>query len=478
MKNLASISAVLLLAVLVTGCGGAAVATAAIPVEEIYVTQEPAVLETESPATEPPVFAGPLISPETIVLGGELLDRYLWGVEGNTFIFSFELLNTVNLQPGNVLVGEMTEWTPHGFLRKVTDLSSDGLSIRVETEPAVLEDVFIQADIVIDEIPLGSDDVEEFWEISGLQMMAMGIPGMEPRKAFSIKLKNVVVYDDDLDLDSKEDQVVVNGNIGIEPKFKFSTSISNQQLTDMAYLLTISESSELTVSSKVDLLDWIAPEPIPIAWYKFKPIIIWIDFVPVFVTPKLSLFIGMDGKISAEISTGIDQKANLTTGLIYRNGPNGDWDIITPMEGFQPDIPSYHPPEFQYDSEIVVYSRAQLQLMVYDMIGPTGKVDGYLKLKISPEPNWWKLYNGIKVNAGVTAEVFSHVWFEYSADIYEGEWLVDEAESAQTEPKDGPTTSSPSTDGEQTERDWSCWGGGILLAAILWFIYYMESKEE
>lgn len=474
MRKLAYTSAVLLVGALVASCETTGAEPAAIPAEEIFVTQEPVVLETEIPATEPPIVTGPIISPDTKVLSGDLVNRYLLEVEGDTYIFSFQISNIVTLESGDVLVGEITEQTPYGFLRRATNITSDGLSLRVETEPAVLEDVFIQADIVTDETPLGIEDIEEYREISGLQMMSMGIPNLEPPGAISIKLKNVVIYDDDLNLDTKEDQVTVNGNISFDPRFKFSTKIVNQQLTDMTFLLSVDETSELAVNSKVDLLDWIAPDPIQVAWYRFKPVIIWVDFVPVFVTPELSLFIGMDGKISASISTGVTQEASLTSGLTYRNGPDGEWDFITPMEGFQPGVMSYQPPEFQYDSEIITYSRAQLQLKIYDLIGPTGKVDGYLKLEITPESNWWKLYNGIKVNIGVTAEVFSHVWFEFSEDIYKGEWLVDQAEHALTEPTQKPAATPSSGNGDKSTPDWVYWVGFAILLLI---IYYFSSDQ-
>lgn len=477
MRKFARYSVILLVAVLAVGCIEAGIATAAIPTEEVFFTEEPIAVEVETESTEPPEGAGPFITPETIVLDGDLFNRYLMGIEGNTFIFSFQILEAIMLERGDILVGEITESTPNGFLRRVIDVSSDGMMIRVDTEPATLEDVFIQADIEANNIPLDAENIVEQWEISGLQLMAMGMQNRMPSGTFSINLKNVVVYDDDLNPDTREDQVLVNGMVSLEPNFSFSTRISGQQLRDMKFLLTVDETSELTVSSKVNLMDWVAPQPIPIAWYRFKPIIIWVDFVPVFVTPKLSLYIGMDGKISAAISTGVTQETSLTAGLVYRNGPNGDWDIITPFEGFQPSVTNYQPPEFKYESEIVTYSRVELQLMIYDLAGPTGKVDGYLKLEIAPEPGWWRLYNGIKVNIGVTAEVFSHVWFEYSEDVYHEEWLVDQAQHSvpDTAPE---TTDQPEADNIDHDEDgWSCWTWGFIVAAIVLLIFYIGAKN-
>jgi len=108
----------------------------------------------------------------------------------------------------------------------------------------------------------------------------------------------------------------------------------------------------------------------------------------------------------------LPQDATSTAGLSYRDG---DWEVINDSSNyfdFEIDTPpantTPHPPK--------VYAGLELDLFLYDVGGPYGKINGYSKLKININENpWWEIYGGLEAILGVKMDIIGPIIAEYPA---------------------------------------------------------------
>jgi hypothetical protein len=80
------------------------------------------------------------VIPETTEVLPETTTQYLISisVDGTEFTFSQSTPELEALEPGDIMVGDVTENAPYGFLRKVTSVSTPGGQVVVETVDATL----------------------------------------------------------------------------------------------------------------------------------------------------------------------------------------------------------------------------------------------------------------------------------------------------------------------------------------------------
>ncbi|MFC1591461.1 LamG-like jellyroll fold domain-containing protein [Thermodesulfobacteriota bacterium] len=344
--------------------------------------------------------------------------------DGTEYIFGGTSDQLEGLSPGDVIVFDVSDVTPDGALRKVEYVYTSGSQTIVVTSQATIEEAIENADVEITR-QLNAGDVEETIDL---------VPSLTPARLFSQRavsgqaaaeeddlfelILNAIVYDDDGNLDTTNDQVRIEGSLSFTTFFAFTLGIEDQVLTNLAFEQTVEENAAVKVIATNGLEFEKKKE---IKKIKFKSIKIMVGWFPVIVRPILHVYIGANGAVVAQLEAGITQTATITAGVEYAND---EWGII---KEFNNDF-NFTGPTLDASAQIKGWAGPQLDLMLYGIVGPNVMVDGYAELlaDINEDP-WWKLYAGLEVKAGVKVKILSKLLADVEFDIIDLRKLLAQA---------------------------------------------------
>jgi hypothetical protein len=359
----------------------------------------------------------PILVEGTMVLDQKRADKYLMAIEDESvFTFSKGILDEIELEKGTVFATDPTAGAPYGLLRKVTKTTSKGDQVQVETEQASLADV-IETAVIYESITLTEDDILESWVAEGVTAKR-GL--MAPAQGgFSL----------DIDGNFSDDRIRASGRIDIRPSFDFDLDIRGFDLKRLLLKNTTVVTGKLKVETKI--ADAGFHKEVKIADYTFSPIPVLVGKIPVvgdfklWLTPKLSLVFGVDGKVSAGVTMEIEQGVTFATGLRYEG--SGDPEFINEVLFGQP---KFERPTFSAGCQFRAFVGPRLTLLIQGVPGPYAQVDAGVRLTADPfgTPRW-ELTAGIKGEVGVKVEILKRLiaHWEWPFDIYD--WEIAKAES-------------------------------------------------
>jgi len=343
--------------------------------------------------------------PSTTKVLGESTTQHLLTVstDGSTLTFSETTPELKSLLPGDVIVIGITPVTPNGLLRKVITVSIANNQVVVETTQAALDDAIEDGTIELNK-HLTPNDIRAVTALSqGVSFT--NILSTQALEGFYIELNDIVLYDEDDNYGTRNDQIKANGGISINPGFVFNLDIDDFQLKQLNFITTADLNSELEIEAKVAILD--IQKKVEIARYNLTPFTIWVGWLPVIITPNLTVNVGLDGEISVGIETSVTQEANLTAGLTFDDG------IWSPISTFSNSF-QFNPPMPSAGCNFKGYTGPQLNLLIYGVIGPHSEICGYLEVDADLfRIPWWELYGGLEVGVGVRFEVLDHLIADY-----------------------------------------------------------------
>ncbi len=321
--------------------------------------------------------------------------------DSSTFVFNQGSATIDNLQTNDVLVSNKGL----GMLRKVTSVAKSNGKVTVQTAQATLTDAIQKGSIEIEK-PLSPVDTSKIlYKCGGVQFSKSTV---KPT-GFSLELRDVVIYDADGDTNTTNDQIVANGNIDLSQTFKLDLSVDNWQIKTLTMSTTFTEEMQLSIS--MDLINISYKKTKEILRVEFTPFTVFIGIVPVVITPILSINVGVDGEIYANLSSSISQQAEFTSGLKY---DGNSWSpIANETHSF-----TFQPPTITVGASLRGFIGAELQALIYGVVGPTLQPELYSEVDANPSQNpWLNLYAGISVEAGVEVEVLSHLIAGYQATV-------------------------------------------------------------
>lgn len=304
--------------------------------------------------------------------------------------------NMIQLAQGDIVASGVTDKTPFGLLRKVTDVSVSDAGVEIATVQATLEDAIEEGEISIHEVLELPAQSSGIFRRGGGLMKVISAPN---KGEINIQLEDVVLLDGDGDrINTKNDQVVANGSILVKPEYDFLVKISGIKLQKLDFENLTTIESSINIESGFDFIG-VHPR-IEIFAHTFKPRTIPTGSLPVVITPRFAVNLGLDGEVSVGVSTGVVHNAEMTIGAQYENG---EW-ILSKKKTSTFD---YIPPNVKTTSKARVYAAPRLELMIFGVVGPFGEVVGYFDLEMSPfDTHWWSLYGGIDAEIGVEFKIF------------------------------------------------------------------------
>lgn len=321
-----------------------------------------------------------------------------------TFTFSGEtdLLN--GLKTGDILVDSASEFARYGYLRKVTGIQSSKGQTIVTTAPAGLTEAVLQGSIKFSSGRLRTDRIAR----------------MEVADGVTLKTErgtDFTVFDMDYDMTfgSGNDKITVQGTTSLEMEVFFNFDWDYCLLCAPPEVeVTLFESGvELNQNASIDVTSQYGAtieQRTAVATFYFDPWTFTIGPVPVVFVPKVELFIGIDGRLTAEFSTGASESFTGRLGSRYTS--DDGWSMIK-EKTFSYD---YYPPQMDVSAQIEANVGPEVSLMLYGVAGPYTNVTSCAKLEAelhAGTSNWDLDYKvGVKAEAGIKIDVL----------LFEDEW--------------------------------------------------------
>lgn len=382
----------------------------------------------------PQIVVGlPPVVPETTrALSPATTDR-LTSVSPGQTTFSFDGMTPelAALDPGDVMVGDVTAAAPYGFLRRVTHVNTVGQQVQVHTQPATLEDAIIQ----------GSISVERQLTPNDIQAGAIMAPGValhaqraSLNNAFFFELTNVVLYDRDGNYSTSYDQLRANGTLEFAPTFKLDWDYHGGALHYFEASIGAHENVQIDVFTGVGI-EFEAN--IPIAHLPLGTLTLWVPAlpfpIPIVVVIDMPVYLSADGKISVELSTSVGQEATFEAGVRYDDGA---YSLFSSLE----NAFTYQAPELSTEARIKAYIDSPLRFRLYGIAGPWIAARPYLQVRTQLLPDyWWKLYGGIDVPVGVEVNVMGTSLANYEGNALGYRVLLAQSEQITATPTHTPT---------------------------------------
>lgn len=327
--------------------------------------------------------------------------------DGTTLTISAGSAVAQSLQAGNVLIVPPTASggaAPTGFLCKVTAVSEGSSTITVTAQPATLADAFERLAFQLN-TQASPSSTQSVHTAAGVVFYPRAT--MKPRPMIGSGHGSATVQDPCGDatlgvFDIPEpinfdpvDGVTVSGQVELCAGINVSVDLvgkgffSVPQLNAFTATATVGEYSDLTVQGEF-LNGSFDPNPVVLATLPGEPIPV--PGLPmVWVTPEISVFVGASGDIATGFSTEAAEAGSITGGVTYSSG---QWMSVQPTPSLQF---SYTPPVIDASVEAKAYAGVEMDLDVWNLLGPSFKPDGYLDFNADIAANpWWTLTGGVE----------------------------------------------------------------------------------
>ncbi len=407
---------------------------------------------------EPPVI------PDTTEILPDSTTQYLESISGDgTYTFSQSTPELEALDPGDIMVGDVAAAVAYGFLRKVTSISSQGGEVVVETESATLEEAIDTGSLQVSQT-LTPGQVRAGTQADGVSMTP-STDGLQ----FRFELEGVVLYDANGDLRDTYDQITADGTLSLEVGFDFGVKIRWFQVKKIWFATSATETAELAINWKVALT---FEKEVEIAHYQFSPITVTIGPVPVVIVPVLTVSVGVDGEVSAAVTTGVTQQATFRVGAEYSGGSWG------PIHEFSNQF-QFNPPTLpKLGMTVKGAAGPQLALLLYGVAGPYAGLNAYLELEADVFQNpWWTLYGGLEVPVGVKVEVLGETLADY--EVLAIEYRLVLAQADVNNPPDTPSNPIPFDGAPDRPRNSTLsWTGGDMDGDEVTYDVYLEENDS
>ena len=318
--------------------------------------------------------------------------------DGVTYTFAKMTPALAAVAPGEIMVAAPSNAAPDGFLRRVTAVNTTGGQVVVQTQAATLEDAIQQGEVYVNQ-RLSPTNAQAVEIAPGITLMPSSV--VSPDASFYVKMEDVVVYDDDGNLSTKDDQVVANGSIEFAPTVDFRLLIRDWEIEELYFAANAQETAELEFETKLQKSliekEFLLSDPIQLA-----QIVAMVGPVPVVLIPVLTFQVGIDGSVHVGVVTRVEQVLTATAGARYAGGA---WGPVSELSNQF----TFTPPTLHAGLDFKGYANARLQLLLYGVAGPYASVGPYLKLEADTSKTpWWELYGGLEVPVGVRVDLLGY----------------------------------------------------------------------
>jgi hypothetical protein len=337
----------------------------------------------------------PVIPSTTIPLDRTILETLIAVSEDGVYTFGTSSPILEALNPGDIIVGDVSSLLPYGFLRQVVNVESHNGQIIVHTNATTLDQAIMQGGVSVNRI-LTPEMIESSLEADGISIIKNT---SDSQNDFYFAIENVILFDADQNTNTTSDQIRANGNITLASEVNFGISIKESEIKEIVFTSHVTETSTLEISSAIELASF--DTTYELARYRLTPIRLFVGTVPIIIVPVMTLSVGADGNVSVGVTTGVTQEATFLAGVQYSNDT---WREI----GQSTNNFAYTPPTFSSSLNLKGYVNSRLALLLYGVAGSYIDADAYLELSATTSnPPSWRLFAGLDVGVGFLMELLS-----------------------------------------------------------------------
>lgn len=341
-------------------------------------------------------------------------------VDSTKLVFNANGTGIDKIKVGSILVSDISNVAPVGFLRKVTAITTTNGNLICTTEQASLTDAIIKADVQYSKTFTDNDIIRE--DTSGIDISGLHRPLNPQGLSFNFSYK-IVVYDADGSNQTTYDQVYIEGDMKIEPTFNFELKIDGSTVKKLLTSISIKNTNNIKAESKVTLAS--LSKEVVLKTFELEPFTIPIFGVPVPIAKQwIAIVIGVDGNLSARITTGAQNVNTVNAGIDYENNT---WNTINTIDNnftLQPitlEGAARVEPWLQIRYEIRPYGIKESRIY----IGARGSVIGEATLSpagLNITTKW-----GVKFSAKAQMQIWDRAILDYEKIFYEKEFPISQS---------------------------------------------------
>jgi len=201
-------------------------------------------------------------------------------VNNTHIVFSGNTSQLESIKTGTIIISGIAPNAPEGYLRKVTSVEKNGQKYVFTTDNVALTEAFEDLEI---------DYTHKFNEADSSGRRALDI---------NVSIPDVVLYDADGNASTKYDQIRFNGGLNLKPEIDVKIRIRKAKL-EYAYL---GGNMGMDVNLSTHFGGRLAGFQKQIKLYEQMLAAFMIPGTPIVVTPTVSVILGADGNISAQLS--------------------------------------------------------------------------------------------------------------------------------------------------------------------------------
>lgn len=305
-------------------------------------------------------------------------------VDSNYLLFEGNSLQLSKLKPGDIIVSSVLPNAPNGFMGKINSVKHNGNQYQVIIAPASLTEAF-----------------EKIYAQCHMQIKSNDI---KARLNLGVSLPNLILYDGDKDIGTKEDQVKLEGNIEFTPSLDFLVDISAFTLRQARFgaTLQIDKTFKVTMGRKLTFLKKEAVvfekqlNPIPLGPAGL-----------IVLTPKLVVTIGVEGTAKIEVSYEYTKTTVSGAYLVY------DGQTWNKIEESSDEATATSKIDASGELEAKLYLQPAIELTLYGQDWIKGYVQpkGYIKAsaRINPKPGC-EIATGVSASIGLDLSLFNKTY--------------------------------------------------------------------
>lgn len=337
---------------------------------------------------------------QDVVLINESTNNGLIELNDDYLIFEENVNQYNSFLTDNILVSDIHPNAQNGYLRKIESIENINGNIKINTSQAQLVDAIINTDYETTYTVNNSDIIE-------VDESGEDIPNRNSTDsnniAISFDINNKVIYDEDGNNSTTNDQITMSGTVELGFDIDFRLKIQNRQVQNFELIQNLSSTIQTEVGFDIEFID--INRQFIIKRFKLSPITVIVSGIPVVFTQWVVVLAGVDGSLSLGISYSAMNEFNTRYGIQYNRG-NG-WNTIFNINNeFTYDDGS----TFNFIGEIEPHLQARYEVRPYGL--SNARVSVYLKPSIklrgevnSSNPDYIKINTDWCFDSGARAQM-------------------------------------------------------------------------
>ncbi|MCA9733813.1 PKD domain-containing protein, partial [candidate division KSB1 bacterium] len=323
--------------------------------------------------------------------------------DGFIFYLNADFSKKNQFSPGDIIVSDYGE----GFLRKIISVNTTSEVVALITENAALVEAVTNGSVSFVE-PLVLEKEAHLQKEGGSYYNILRKNGPDNITGIEYSFQEIL-FDSDGDYLTTLDQVIVSGVYEITPIIYGDLEISQGQLKRFSLNYAVNEKLQITgkVNVPVTQSTSVALEPV-----LFAPIVVYLDTVPVKLTPELTFIVGADLSVDAAMQSSLNQDLTYALGLVYE-------EKIWKMESNLQKTFAYEPPTVSRSLHGTFYLKPAFQIKVWDTVSPRLDAELYSELIANPQNNpGVELFAGYDFGIDIGMSIFDYAVLDYQAAVF------------------------------------------------------------